>query len=725
MHLGRFRKNPYKTRTLLGKLLRKWRCGRMARELGGLGPDTIGRRIRLEANPAEHFRGKRKTSFFFGRVHAERIIAATPSTDIGSLVSAAEKIAAGRFSFRGSEVNLEGCMDWNLSAGVDPDWRRDLNRLEWANTLLLATHYSGDGRYAKRAAGLLLDWQRRNPPGSPAWCDTFEVAQRINTLSWILHLAAGLPDFSDEALGAVVAALYCSGRWTAATVEYGTANNHLIVEAVRMAQWGILFPEFPGARALMQKGIQLAAREIERQVSPDGVHLEYSIFYHRIVLEALLELIVLARLNVTPLPGIIPERTTRMVEFLAAVEQPGGGFPQFGDGADSDELLRYDLSAAGKMLLRAGGAVAAPDLRTLWLLDGEWPDKDENADGKTASMFGDCYALLARGQGEERSHLLFDCGPFGIAANPGHGHSDCLSFTLAAHGRPMLIDPGTYVYEADVGWRNAFRGTRFHNTVVVDGEDQTPVEEVFGVGRQARCRVRSALFGRTIHLIDAEHDGYKRLQGGVSHRRVLIELGRDGWLVADFLEGSGSHDVEALWHFHPDLDVKLSGNSALAADDGRGLAMEWAATQRIKSVVIRGRERPPQGWVSFEAGRKQPADSLVVRSKMELPGCIITLLHKARGKAADGELEIEWTKSGVAVACKPGSLKSHVYIAARKNGGRTDFFGWRTDADLCVVREGRGGISVLIARGSYLDQNGKSILRLPEETKGMSVDLAK
>ena len=103
---------------------------------------------------------------------------ATPSADVGALVSAAEKIVAGRFVFRGSEVNLEGCMDWNLSAGVDPDWRRDLNRLEWANTLLLAGHYCGDGRYAKRAAGLLLDWQRRNPPGSAPWRDTFEVAQR-------------------------------------------------------------------------------------------------------------------------------------------------------------------------------------------------------------------------------------------------------------------------------------------------------------------------------------------------------------------------------------------------------------------------------------------------------------------------------------------------------------------------------------------------------------------
>ena len=343
----------------------------------------------------------------------------------------------------------------------------------------------------------------------------------------------------------------------------------------------------------------------------------------------------------------------------------------------------------------------------------------------TRGIFGGCYTLLARGQGEQRSHLVFDCGPFGIAANPGHGHSDCLSFTLAANGRPLLVDPGTYVYEADMGWRNAFRGTRFHNTVVIDGEDQTPLEEVFGVGRQANCRIRSALFGRTVHLIDAEHDGYSRLQGKPSHRRVLIELGRDGWLVADFLEGNGKHDVEALWHFHPDLEVKLSGNTAVASFDGTGLAMEWAASRPVKSVVIRGRERPPQGWVSFEAGEKQPADALVVRSAMELPGCIITMLHKSGGEAVGRSLEIEWTKSGVAVACKPGALESHVYIAARKNGGKTDFFGWRTDADLCVVREGKGGISVLIARGSYLDRNGRNILRLPNEVEGMSIDLAK
>ncbi len=73
-------------------------------------------------------------------------------------------------------------------------------------------------------------------------------------------------------------------------------------------------------------------------------------------------------------------------------------------------------------------------------------------------------------------------GPLG---DGGHGHYDQLSVEAAAAGRPLVVDPGRYTYDADdpAGWRHWFKGTAAHNTVCVDGLDQTP----YRPGKPARA----------------------------------------------------------------------------------------------------------------------------------------------------------------------------------------------------------------------------------------------
>jgi uncharacterized heparinase superfamily protein len=82
---------------------------------------------------------------------------------------------------------------------------------------------------------------------------------------------------------------------------------------------------------------------------------------------------------------------------------------------------------------------------------------------------------------DRRAHqLIFDVGALGCPVSSGHGHADLLSIQCAVFGEPYLVDPGTFVYTADRGWRDFFRGTGAHSTVRVDGLDQAR-----GRGRRA------------------------------------------------------------------------------------------------------------------------------------------------------------------------------------------------------------------------------------------------
>ena len=84
-------------------------------------------------------------------------------------------------------------------------------------------------------------------------------------------------------------------------------------------------------------------------------------------------------------------------------------------------------------------------------------------------------------------YLIFDCGPLG---DGGHGHYDLLSVEAWDGARPLVLDPGRFTYAEPL--RRWFRGTAAHNTVCVDGEDQTP----YARGRSSLPSAEGRFLGR-------------------------------------------------------------------------------------------------------------------------------------------------------------------------------------------------------------------------------------
>src|SRR5690606_1012530 len=75
------------------------------------------------------------------------------------------------------------------------------------------------------------------------------------------------------------------------------------------------------------------------------------------------------------------------------------------------------------------------------------------------------FYTIRDGWGTDATWAVVDCGPHGTM-NCGHAHADALSLELAANGRSLLVDSGTYSYPGPE--RNLFRATAAHNAVTVD-----------------------------------------------------------------------------------------------------------------------------------------------------------------------------------------------------------------------------------------------------------------
>jgi hypothetical protein len=205
---------------------------------------------------------------------------------------------------------------------------------------------------------------------------------------------------------------------------------------------------------------------------------------------------------------------------------------------------------------------------------------------------------------------VFDCGPLGWGRIAAHGHADALAVTLSAGGRPLLVDPGTYAYHTSAAWRHYFRSTLAHNTVTLDGLDQSVSGGNFLWLRKATARTVEADLGApdTVQRVLGEHDGYARLPDPAIHRRQVAFDPRSRRLeVTDTFACRAEHRGTLCWHFSDACAVRAAGDDTVVATAPGVRATLRVAGAAAPPRLVSGQEEPPLGWVSRRFDERVPA----------------------------------------------------------------------------------------------------------------------
>ncbi len=152
------------------------------------------------------------------------------------------------------------------------------------------------------------------------------------------------------------------------------------------------------------------------------------------------------------------------------------------------------------------------------------------------------YILGDRFETNREVRIVADAGPLGYLSIAAHGHADALSFTLSVGGKEILIDPGTYAYHTQRVWRDYFKGTSAHNTVRVDGVDQSVSGGNFLWVKHAQAQVDRASSARRSSIAGPRVTTATRgLKHPVTHRReIQFEKQHSRLQVTDELLGSGT-----------------------------------------------------------------------------------------------------------------------------------------------------------------------------------------
>jgi hypothetical protein len=322
-----------------------------------------------------------------------------------------------------------------------------------------------------------------------------------------------------------------------------------------------------------------------------------------------------------------------MFEFLGTLSEGGTAPPMIGDSDDGYVLDLGDSRELHALFCIGAVLFARADFKawtgsyaeaSRWLLCRS-SRKEFDAVAATPAngllvSFGfpeAGYYLLQCGHKNrsDRLSVVFDCGDLGFKAIAAHGHADALSFTLRAVGADVFVDPGTYDYFSHPAWRAYFRSTRAHNTLVVDGVDQSVKLGPFLWGSRAHARCLAWEPRLQGGKVVGEHDGYTRLADPVVHRRTL-ELDERARVLSiqDDIVASGPHEISAYFHLAEDavLSVERPNRCSIAVGDGM---VRLEVDARLEVDVLTGSDDPIGGWVSRGYHRKGPSTTLIARGR--------------------------------------------------------------------------------------------------------------
>src|SRR6266851_1600295 len=263
-----------------------------------------------------------------------------------------------------------------------------------------------------------------------------------------------------------------------------------------------------------------------------------------------------------------------MLDVVAALAQAG---PAEGFGDDDGGRLwnprrngteqMTDPLALGAVIYSREFSAAPLTEEAIWLFGNQAVEKLSSARSSAqttpaahsvAFPDGGLY-VLADSQPYAQA-MVVDAGPQGVDRS-GHGHADALSLRLTMDERRWLVDAGSGVYiSKDPADRNTFRGTGAHNTMRVDGADQAVADEPFSWTHIPTTQVENWIAGKSFTYFVGSHNGYARLADPVLHRRHVLKIAGDLWLVRDVALGRTEHELEIRWHFAPDLEVRNAGS---------------------------------------------------------------------------------------------------------------------------------------------------------------------
>ena len=459
-----------------------------------------------------------------------------------SQTSRIAEFANGKFTFlnEARDLKIDGpqtgcCIDWNPDA--TRLWRFHLQSHEY----LLQMVACGFQEQVWQLVDSWIESPRHQTPflDPDAW-HPFCLSRRLPI--WLMIAAAAPPP-------EIIASKFWKRmaeqiQWLADNKELDLGGNHLLENlhtlimctAFTDGDWQIdeqgLLPQFKS--------------QCSEQILPTGEHFERTPTYHAVMILALTETAEAIEFQGDDASWVW-DAIANMKDLLVQILHPDGNIPLLGDSA-------LDETPSPSVLLQ--GHVPDPDFSA----KDYWTWRSPNED-----------------------FLLCDIGPLACDYLPAHGHCDLLNIEASIAGQRVIVDTGTFDYEA-TELRQQYRSTAAHNTLQVDGIDHADTWSSFRMGRRGHPIWNCCGKVSNLDWMCAAHDAYSHLKIPAIGRMIVAKPG-PFWLVIDWILAPGRHELASRIHFHPQLNLTEIEPKKWSVDMGN-LATTPCVVQTLNATSV-------------------------------------------------------------------------------------------------------------------------------------------
>lgn len=403
-------------------------------------------------------------------------------------------------------------------------------------------------------------WIDLNPINQgPNWKCSQEISLRIFNWMYLLTFYKNANALTESLWDKIQNVIYWSLHHVYYHIDFSriaVRNNHSITETLALTASELFFPFIPETKKWAREGRKWFEQELNYQVYNDGTFLQFSMNYHRVLIQLLSLGISFTEKNAKPFSKLVYDKAYKSLNFLYQCTQPENGFlPNYGA---NDGALFFPLTENQYRDYR-------PQLNTLHLIltgkklfeenfileDFQWfhtenPPKhnfDKLTQKKGVMSFEKGGYYICR---TETSFTFIRCG----SHKDRPSHADNLHVDVWVKGKNILRDSGTYKYNTENEIVNYFTGTKGHNSVVVNNESQMLKGSRFIWFYWSQCLAAEWSEDKEYYIFSGKVSAFRHLNKNGSHKRTVKVSKEDNiWYVNDIVENLDTYSKNQIWHY--------------------------------------------------------------------------------------------------------------------------------------------------------------------------------
>lgn len=495
------------------------------------------------------------------------------------------------------KMNWEATWDFEDKSAL---WNFNLHYFEYLFPLMKAWKDTGEKQYLEKTIEIIIGWIEGNPQGkSPAWASYTTALRMVAWISWYGYMSDAL---EEDIRLKFLSSLHDQFIYLSNHLEKDILGNHYMENLKSLVLAAIFFKD----EDVLEKALVNYKAECKEEILPDGMHFELSPMYHKVILEGILRVAIALRC-VGRHDKEIESYIQPMLDVAYSFEVGIQRVPMFNDG--------------GNNVAKSLNALLATADRQFGLKPIFKPKLESSG-----------FFIFENTNNGHRWKLIVDAGQPGPKYIPGHAHCDAMSYELYYDGKPVVVNCGTYAYQCDE--RAFFRSTAAHNTVMVEGTEQSQCWGTFRLAKRSSTRVLSVADDSiAMEMTD---------QIGQKIRRTIILS--DSLIISD--ESEGNHILSYV-HLKDGFGVNVAtGTSETYLDP---YAYDYGLKETITSIEMKSK-----GQINYKISLGEQMFTTIEKSKADY--------HKGYKPLAYLKNQLYFYKSGKLWTIRNGEMRTVMSI---------------------------------------------------------------